>query len=403
MPPRPVREAGSYRSKSVTIDEVKRRPAVSVLVPTYNRAALLGPCLQSLLNQTLAPAEVLVVNDGSTDGTAALLDALGPRVRIIETPQSGKPTALNVGLRHVEGEDVWIFDDDDVAAADALERLAAPLECDRGLGFSYGHFWYTPTRADGSLGTPTGVSLLPDVDARGFVACLLESNFLGGAALFARTSCYAAVGDFDPALVRSQDYEMAIRIARRFRGAQAAGGPLFHYRQHHGARGSEQDRFTMARRRAKWLEYDRLIFQRLYRELPLADYLPPGHNPQRHRRAALIHRAAVMAGRDLMQETLADLSQVADAADQSRLSAVEIRHRASRPRGRIVVRHRCQVECVGPAGARGAREALTGDGGSLPASGPEHPQRDRHRGQGVARVGPAHGCPALARERETRA
>ena len=67
----------------------------------------------------------------------------------------------------------------------------------------------------------------------------------------------------------------AIRIARRFTGLRVPGPPTFHYRQHPGQRGPSNDQFEASERYNKWLEYDQLILQRLYEQLPLEAYLPP--------------------------------------------------------------------------------------------------------------------------------
>jgi glycosyltransferase involved in cell wall biosynthesis len=301
-----------------------RSPAISVVIPTYNRAALLQQAVASILAQTLSPVQVLVVDDGSTDSTPEVLAGLRPRVQSIRVPQGGKSSALNAGLKAVSGDYVWIFDDDDVALPDALERFVEPLQEDPSLGFSYSHHWYTQGLDDGRLAEPKGSNKIPDVRTRGFLVPLLEFNFLGSATLFVRASCYSEVGGFDPSLTRSQDYEMAIRIARRFRGAQVRGGPTFHLRVHPGSRGSESDRFAAEAKKRKWLEYDQKIFRNLYRDLQLQEYLRPGLELDIHRRTALLQRAVIVANKGLFAEALADLTEVAHGPDQSPLRGDEI-------------------------------------------------------------------------------
>ncbi|NOT26793.1 MAG: glycosyltransferase family 2 protein [Acidobacteria bacterium] len=302
-----------------------RRPAISVVIPTYNRSALLEQAIASVLAQSLAPTQVLVVDDGSTDSTTELLERLRPQVQSMGVPHGGKSSALNAALKEVSGDYVWIFDDDDIALPDALERFVEPLEKDPALGFSYSHYWYTPGLEDGRLAAPKGSSRIPDTHTRGLLVPLLEFNFLSGAALFARTSCYSAVGGFDPSLTRSQEYEMAIRIARRFRGAQVSGGPTFHLRQHPGTRGSQSDRFAVNAKKQKWLEYDQKIFRHLHTDLQLEEYLAPGLDVDTHRRMALLQRAVIMAGKSLFAEAVTDLTEIADGPDQSPLLSDEVR------------------------------------------------------------------------------
>jgi len=163
----------------------------------------------------------------------------------------------------------------------------------------------------------------PDFEERGFLIPLLESNFLGGAALFVRTSCYKQLGHFDPKLLRSQDYEMAIRIARRFKGIEVAGGPTFHYRQHAGIRGGRQDQFVESDRFKKWLEYDQVFFRKLYLELPLTEYLPAEKSLEEHTRQALLQRMGIMASKNLVEEVMSDLHDLSRVTDRTSLSRRE--------------------------------------------------------------------------------
>ncbi|MBA2722742.1 MAG: glycosyltransferase family 2 protein, partial [Methylibium sp.] len=123
---------------------------ISVVVPTFNRAAFLAECLESLLRQTLPAHELVVVDDGCTDHTPQVLAAFEPRVTVLRTSgQLGKSGAVNLALRHITGDFVWVFDDDDVAHADALARYAGAFDRDPEAGFSYATFDYAGSNADG--------------------------------------------------------------------------------------------------------------------------------------------------------------------------------------------------------------------------------------------------------------
>src|SRR3989338_4269347 len=98
-------------------------PKITVLIPTFNRAAFLAECLDSLLSQTLPATQILVANDGSTDNTLEVLKPYRNRIDYTETPQLGKPSAINFAMDKVTGDYLWIFDDDDVCLPDALERF----------------------------------------------------------------------------------------------------------------------------------------------------------------------------------------------------------------------------------------------------------------------------------------
>jgi glycosyltransferase involved in cell wall biosynthesis len=299
------------------------QPSVTVVVPSFNRADLIGECLDSLLGQTLPAIQILVVDDGSTDETPAVLARYGAPIEVLRIPHGGKPHALNAALPHVRGEYLWIFDDDDVALPDALARLVAPLEAHPEHGFSYSTYAHTPSAPDGRIGEPGAASWLPKVETAGFLPPLLEGNFLGGAGLFARTRCYEIVGPFDTELTRSQDYEMAIRMARAFTAIRVEGPPTFLYRRHDGLRGSMRDRFPAQHQGAKWLAYDQRIFRKLHRDLPLEAHLPPGLELERSRRRALIHRMLVSAGKLLIPEAIADLEAIAAHGDPAPLTPDE--------------------------------------------------------------------------------
>lgn len=303
---------------------VRMNPTVDIVVPTFNRAHFLPECLDSLLAQTLRPSRIIVVNDGSTDDTASVLGHYSHAILGITLPNGGRSVALNEGLRHVTGDYVWAFDDDDVALPDGLERMITPLERNPQHGFSYSSFYITETDgATGRLGRILREFEIPDVEHRGFLPPLLEANFLCGAGVLARTCCYARVGGFDPQLRRSQDYEWALRLTRLYTGIRAPGGATFHYRQHTGTRGGAGDPHPAHVRGERWRHYDRIFFRRLFRELPLEVYLPPGRSLPEARRLALLQRMAVMSLKRLPDEVLQDLRALSEVPAGARWSALE--------------------------------------------------------------------------------
>ena len=104
------------------------QPLVSVIIPTYNRAAWLGAALDSVLAQSYPKIEIVVVDDGSTDDTAALVARYGDRVRYQRKPNGGVATARNVGLAAATGELLAFLDSDDVCLP---QRIAAQVACFR--------------------------------------------------------------------------------------------------------------------------------------------------------------------------------------------------------------------------------------------------------------------------------
>ena len=287
-------------------------PKITVLVPTFNRANFLSECLESLLNQSLPATQIIVVNDGSEDHTLSVIKPYLNRIEYHETNQLGKPSAINYGLKKVSGDYLWIFDDDDVALPNALIRFVEPLEKKPDYDFSFSTYFYTNSHEDThKIGNVMGIQQIPDLTIRGPLIPLLEWNYLGGAALFARTSIYDDVGNFDAELYRSQDYEMAIRIVRNFKGVQIEGDPTFHYRQHNELRGCKEERFKAEEKLKYWFKYDQIFFRKIYKDLPLEDYLPPGGNFEEKKRQALLQRISIMASKLLITEVIKDLGLLA--------------------------------------------------------------------------------------------
>lgn len=111
-------------------------PAVSVLVPCYNVEKYIRQCLDSVVGQTLTDMEIICLNDGSTDGTLAILQeyaAKDSRVHIIDKPNSGYGDGMNKGLGAATGEYIGIVESDDWAEADMFESLytlAKEHDCD---------------------------------------------------------------------------------------------------------------------------------------------------------------------------------------------------------------------------------------------------------------------------------
>ncbi|MCS6911591.1 MAG: glycosyltransferase family 2 protein, partial [Anaerolineales bacterium] len=96
----------------------------SVVIPTYNRQATLRRCLTALLAQTYPAHEIIVVDDGSTDGTAEMMTRDFPIVRFFRQKNAGPASARNRGIREASGDVIAFTDDDCLPPADWLERLA---------------------------------------------------------------------------------------------------------------------------------------------------------------------------------------------------------------------------------------------------------------------------------------
>jgi len=114
---------------------VSQRPLISVVIPTFNRERQVQAALRSVLSQTYSHFEVIIVDDGSTDGTRKALEAIisdegsdGMRVRYFSRPKQGQSAARNMGIEKARGEFVAFLDSDDIWLPEKLEWQLRALE-----------------------------------------------------------------------------------------------------------------------------------------------------------------------------------------------------------------------------------------------------------------------------------
>lgn len=121
----------------------------SVIVPVYNVAGALEECLNSLLQQTLQPLQIIAVNDGSSDRSLAIIESYAsrhPHIHVINQPNSGVSVARNVGLAAATGDYVAFLDSDDFVAKDYYETLLnKALRHQLDISGCSGYFYYPPT------------------------------------------------------------------------------------------------------------------------------------------------------------------------------------------------------------------------------------------------------------------
>jgi glycosyltransferase involved in cell wall biosynthesis len=102
-------------------------PLVSCIVPVFNGERFVAETVESMLAQSYRPIEVIVVNDGSTDGTAAVLERFAERIRVVYQENAGQAAARNHGLQEASGEFIAFLDADDLWLPEKLERQMAHL------------------------------------------------------------------------------------------------------------------------------------------------------------------------------------------------------------------------------------------------------------------------------------
>lgn len=212
---------------------------ISVIIPVYNGAAMVAQAIDSALGQSLPPLEVIVVDDGSTDGTAAVLAAYGRRIRHLRIAHAGVSAARNAGLNASRGNLLAFLDADDIWHPHKLAQQAATLGtwpqaglccCDylvlhREHGCKVSHFSCALPLAGLALQRPLVSAPL---------AALVRCNFVGTASnVMLRRDVAELAGRFDVRLRQAEDYDYWLRCA-----AQAPfvllSAPLVDKRSHGG-------------------------------------------------------------------------------------------------------------------------------------------------------------------------
>jgi glycosyltransferase involved in cell wall biosynthesis len=292
---------------------------VCAVVPTYNREHLVVDCINSLLNQSYPVAKIIVVNDGSTDNTAQVLSSFGDKITLINKGNGGKASALNIGLEHCTSDWVWICDDDDIADADGLKKLIGCLgdhpDAKVVLG-GYVMFFDTPTGRHYEAPAYKKRS-----NESNYSVAFMERMFTCQFAMLVKKVVYDAVGSFNERLVRSQDYEMTLRIVRRFPAIET-DETIFYQRQHAGQRGSGTDSFSHSESEEKWLKYDRQIFEKISSDYDLLEFRPSycmDAEPIQQRTAALVEKACILAQRAIWSESIDAIQSAAGNSPRSLL------------------------------------------------------------------------------------
>jgi glycosyltransferase involved in cell wall biosynthesis len=192
-------------------------PLVSVILPTYNRATTLARAVNSVLDQTFTDLELIIIDDGSTDDTPAVLRQFSRdgHVRIIPSSHRGCAAARNLGVSQARGSYLAFQDSDDEWLPHKLARAMASLE---NTGPDTGVFYSDMIRIfpDGSVADMTASEVVP---GRLINEATLDYQPLGIGiqSTVIKRHCFETVGGFDEALPRFIDLELFIRLSARFR------------------------------------------------------------------------------------------------------------------------------------------------------------------------------------------
>lgn len=239
------------------------RPAnrsIAAIIPLHNGARTIAEAIRSILDQTVAPDEVVVVDDGSEDEGPAIVERLGaPQVRLIRQANAGQSAARNRGAAHSTSALLAFLDQDDAWYPHHLEALLKPFDAAGGtpLGWAYGNLDEIDER--GRLVTPGVLGRWKTSHPkRSLEACLREDMFVLPSASLVARQAFDAVGGFDETLSGYEDDDLFRRIFQAGFANAYIDEPLAQWRIYRSS-SSFSDRMRVSR-----LAY----FEKLRREFP---------------------------------------------------------------------------------------------------------------------------------------
>lgn len=199
-------------------------PMVSVIMPAWNAMRYIHPALDSVLSQSYRDLELIIVNDGSSDGDYSALAKLDSRVKVIDGERGGVSRARNLGMSLARGRYLAFIDADDLWVPGKLQAQVEYLEAHDDVSIVFGQVarWHP----DASGRYPDPVVWYPSDEAlrtadprrHGWMYLhILMGSPLGMITPMMRREVYERVGGFDVRLERAEDYEFWLRCSREFR------------------------------------------------------------------------------------------------------------------------------------------------------------------------------------------
>lgn len=195
-----------------------KNPTVSVIIPTYNRAHLVGRAIESVLNQTYKDFEIIVVDDGSTDNTEEVIKQFqkqDKRIKyLLHEKNRGGSAARNTGIKAVEGEYITFLDSDDEWLPEKLEKQIIMFQSlEDKIGFVYvGSFIEEQNTGRKMIAKRPFLKKPAHAYKR-----MLAKNLPGTCStIMVRSDIFTEVGGFDEQLTSQQDWDFSLRVARDY-------------------------------------------------------------------------------------------------------------------------------------------------------------------------------------------
>jgi glycosyltransferase involved in cell wall biosynthesis len=205
---------------------------ISVIIPTYNYGRFIAEAILSALSQTLPVSEIVVVDDGSTDDTRAIVERVGANVKYVHQPNRGVCAARNLGVRESTGEIIAFLDADDVWGPTKLEKQVSRLNADTEIGLV--HCGIREFEDETNRTLRLFVEGIEEGAAESLLLFERPLVNVSGSVIITTRKAFETVGGFDTRMKVSEDWDFCYRVARRFKVAFVAE-PLVNYRVHGAA------------------------------------------------------------------------------------------------------------------------------------------------------------------------
>jgi glycosyltransferase involved in cell wall biosynthesis len=202
----------AHSSQTRAATEHPRASRVTVVIPTYNRAELLAQTLVSVFAQQPAPCEVIVVDDGSTDGTLSYLESVDVSVLRNERGGWGPGRARNEGFRRATSDFVAFLDSDDLLLPGAIGRLERALEESPSATFAFGRC-LTALKECGRW-TATGLMTVDPAELDSPLRSLFVRNFVPSVGTVARVESISRIGGYPENTAFAEDHYFWLRLAQ---------------------------------------------------------------------------------------------------------------------------------------------------------------------------------------------
>lgn len=220
-----------------------KEPLVSVYITNYNYERFIEASIKSVLNQSLQDFELIIIDDGSTDGSRDIIETYreNPRVTIIYQQNKGLNITNNVAMRVAQGKYLMRLDADDYLVPEALEKMVALLEADEELGLVFPDYYYVD--AEGNI---TGEERRHNFEKE----VSLYDQPAHGACTIIRLSFLKKIGGYNESFTCQDGYDLWLKFIIHY-SVKNINEPLFYYRRHGANLTTNEERILETRRAIK--------------------------------------------------------------------------------------------------------------------------------------------------------